>query len=63
LAIKMLVPNALKFDEGLSMTKEDSMRIIRPPSYIASKNIDVEAGAGESKKLDWKERLAEWRTA
>jgi hypothetical protein len=61
LVIKMIVPDAYKFSDDTKMAREDSMRIIRPPSYYANSKMEgLEVQEGSPK--DWKEKLAEWRT-
>ena len=58
----MIVPDAYKFDDGTKMVREDSMRIIRPPSYYANSKMEGLETESPATALGWKEKLAEWRT-
>jgi hypothetical protein len=40
LVIKMIVPDAYKFEDETKMAKQDSMRVIRPPSYYAQSKME-----------------------
>jgi hypothetical protein len=40
LVIKMIVPDAYKFEDDTKMAKQDSMRVIRPPSYYTQSKME-----------------------